>query len=838
MNPVQDQPHHEEDYDFATEEHDELPPSSPHASAMQVSAAGGKEKKQVIRGARYIRNADKSTRGVEKQAQQSSAGPPAQLHVEETSTSSDHPPRHHPHHHAAAPYPLPNHRKYEDAGAGTSSSGADYMDVDQPSGSSSSRLNLAPLTPISPSHPHPPPPHRGVREYPLTAFRDSSERHNPPPPTSPSNPTHAAAKVERRESGSSIHGHSRSPNASVRLPPPPHPAPFPTTSGPHQHQHQQKRRRHSPKEPSQQHSRNGSSVEGEDDPRADENVYPALVLVKEKERQSKFLNTVLIQGGSGPIPERVNTQLGGGGGSAGNPNGNGNGNGRKPVAVVAQKAPQQQPPPPEQDSVPDVDPMVFLPPEFELRKEVLRDPVELGLIDLPEARRLLTHVFEHLNPFVNLFDPVLHTVEYIRKKSPFLFTVLMMAGAKFWKKTMFRPFRRMAYTFASRAFEEQWKTVETVQAFVCLVYWKEPEDNYTWMFVGYACRLAIDVNLNTFVRKSSLKRPETELELRERRNRERTYFVLFVHDRSLSMQTGKPWMLQEDDLIRNSGNWHREGPPGELRPEDVIVAAFVALRRLSAETSDVFHLRKNSSRNNSDVNFEVLLTGANSKLSEWTSYWQSEMTAAGGTEFHCLMLHFFRMHVRLFLNSLGLTQRDKTNPGFTAAGYPISAGSLCYSAATESLAIIERFKDMKVLQYVQDVFTTMSAYAAIFMLRLVRDYGFDNTHGYNVNVIHDSIRRAADAFLNGGAPQQAVGIKHGQFMATLIEQDIHERTQRSQSAAPQSHSGPVSAHTTGVMPPPPGPLERTKTESCLSFQVPTSALQPLETVLPDIDPIT
>lgn len=32
---------------------------------------------------------------------------------------------------------------------------------------------------------------------------------------------------------------------------------------------------------------------------------------------------------------------------------------------------------------------------------------------------------------------------------------------------------------------------------------------------------------------------------RERRNRERTYYVLWVHDRSLSMQTGRPWMLQE-----------------------------------------------------------------------------------------------------------------------------------------------------------------------------------------------------------------------------------------------------------------------------------------------------
>jgi hypothetical protein len=55
--------------------------------------------------------------------------------------------------------------------------------------------------------------------------------------------------------------------------------------------------------------------------------------------------------------------------------------------------------------------------------------------------------------------------------------------------------------------------------------------------------MAIELNLNRYV--SRLSSNETDRQIRERRNRERTYLVLWVHDRSLSMQTGRHWMLPE-----------------------------------------------------------------------------------------------------------------------------------------------------------------------------------------------------------------------------------------------------------------------------------------------------
>jgi hypothetical protein len=107
---------------------------------------------------------------------------------------------------------------------------------------------------------------------------------------------------------------------------------------------------------------------------------------------------------------------------------------------------------------------------------VLKDPVAAGILDESNAKVLFDLVFLRLNPFVNLFDPALHTPDYVRSKSAFLFTVLIMAGCKFFKPESFKPCQKLAHEFAVRAFADNEKSVEVVQAFACLTYWREPED--------------------------------------------------------------------------------------------------------------------------------------------------------------------------------------------------------------------------------------------------------------------------------------------------------------------------------------------------------------------------
>lgn len=247
-----------------------------------------------------------------------------------------------------------------------------------------------------------------------------------------------------------------------------------------------------------------------------------------------------------------------------------------------------------------------------------KDPVAASIIPEADVAKYFDAFFLRLNPFINLFDPALHSPAYVRSHSPFLFTTMLMACCKFFCPASYPAVRRLAHEWCVYTFAEGTESVETVQALACMTYWKEPADRRTWTYIGMACRMAVNLRLNRYVGHRQMN--ESIEQLLERRNRERTYLVLFVHDRSLSMQTGKHWMLPEDELVRHYRNWHEEGALGQnadIRPEDVIVAAFVNLRLIGSEATDTFYNRTTA--------FENELDKYNMKLDEWLLFWGDQM---------------------------------------------------------------------------------------------------------------------------------------------------------------------------------------------------------------------
>ncbi|CAE6496341.1 unnamed protein product [Rhizoctonia solani] len=429
-----------------------------------------------------------------------------------------------------------------------------------------------------------------------------------------------------------------------------------------------------------------------------------------------------------------------------------------------------------------------------------KDPIAAGLMDEAQAKVLFDLVFLRLNPFINLFDPVLHTVPYVRSRCPFLFTCLIMAGCKFWKPELFKQTQRLANEFVVKAFADQWKRVEVVQAFACMTYWKEPEDTRTYTYIGYASRMAVELGLNRYLAKPP--EGETELQKRERRNRERTYLVLFVHDRSLAMQTGRQWMLPECDLVRHSLTWHEDN---FIRPEDVIICAFVQLRRIAAETTDVFYLHKGApGLLHADINYEILLRGCNSKLTQWMDLWHGEMKKAGGQMFHFSMLTFFRLHVRLFLNSFGLQSSMASS---TRASASLHALSACYTSAVQTLQIVTSdFAPVGMLRYGQDSITVMTAYSAVFLLKLLRrpqnvtDLHLTPTlsdldEGASTQKIYDLISGTADAYQEAAIHASSSGpaAYHARFLRSLVAKDMATKARQSvRERKPKDNSDAMS----------------------------------------------
>jgi len=248
--------------------------------------------------------------------------------------------------------------------------------------------------------------------------------------------------------------------------------------------------------------------------------------------------------------------------------------------------------------------------------------------------------------------------------------------------------------------------------------------------------------------------------------------VLFVHDRSLSTQTGRHWMLPEnDDLVQNSGTWHRHGVDNKVRPEDVIIAAFVVLRRIAAETTDVFSASKGSGA--TDINYEVVLRNCNAKLNKWGETWRFEMSQANGESFHISFLKFFRLYVRVFLNYFGIASGSSGG----RQNHSVQAYSICYSSAKESLQIVtNEFTALSMLRYGQETITVMAAYSAIILLKLLRS-PTSPKEVVDTEEVYSLILKTADAYENAGNPSNNAAV-HARFLRSLVEDDKHRFGQR------------------------------------------------------------
>lgn len=115
----------------------------------------------------------------------------------------------------------------------------------------------------------------------------------------------------------------------------------------------------------------------------------------------------------------------------------------------------------------------------------LLDPVDAGFMTMAEANSYIELILIRLNPFINLFDPALHTAPYIRAKSPLLFTVMLMIASKFFNTEQYPSLKKLANDMTTRTFADGSSSVEICQAFACLTYWKETDEHRTWTYIGY-----------------------------------------------------------------------------------------------------------------------------------------------------------------------------------------------------------------------------------------------------------------------------------------------------------------------------------------------------------------
>lgn len=134
---------------------------------------------------------------------------------------------------------------------------------------------------------------------------------------------------------------------------------------------------------------------------------------------------------------------------------------------------------------------------------------------------LTNSYFQNLNVTLTVLDPILHTAERCRERSPLLFTAVLAVTSRVIRPKAYAYCLSLANKLVGQTMEHGLSSVEIVQALNLLTHWKKADDNTSWRRVGYAIRMAQELKLHE---RGPRPLPTEEFLARDIVNRERAWF--------------------------------------------------------------------------------------------------------------------------------------------------------------------------------------------------------------------------------------------------------------------------------------------------------------------------
>ncbi|KAJ6502622.1 hypothetical protein C8R45DRAFT_626817 [Mycena sanguinolenta] len=228
-----------------------------------------------------------------------------------------------------------------------------------------------------------------------------------------------------------------------------------------------------------------------------------------------------------------------------------------------------------------------------------------------EILDLFAIYFERVNPYFSILDPDLHSNPAdVIWTSPFLFTVICATASRFYtlKPNLYPRAHALAREAAAKALIDGYTGVDICQAYLILGVYPMPQkkfaDDRSWLFMGLAIRMAMELGLN---------QPPSHCDERESLNRTRTWLNCYCVDASHAIQFGKVPMLGLDDYIaRTSRDWYRSSSLNS--PFDVHLCAYVHIILLMAEW------RRNVAAK-TQFSIDTLAIQAQQKLTNELAHW-------------------------------------------------------------------------------------------------------------------------------------------------------------------------------------------------------------------------
>ncbi|EIW84743.1 hypothetical protein CONPUDRAFT_116908 [Coniophora puteana RWD-64-598 SS2] len=354
-------------------------------------------------------------------------------------------------------------------------------------------------------------------------------------------------------------------------------------------------------------------------------------------------------------------------------------------------------------------------------------PEMLSFVNTEEVVALFDIYFDNMNvcPHCSLLDRDLHTPSLICSRSPFLLTTICAIAARFYsaKPELYGQLMELAKKLAFSVPLKGYKSLEIVQAYLLLTLWgcgavERYEYDKTWLLLGMATRMATDLNLHRKTAVASQDTEEGRARDREVHNRERTWYLCFALDRSISAQMGKPHSIKEDFVIRNISQWV-DSPVGTLG--DAPLAAYVELQRIVSRSLDFLYSGTNTpSGLQTDCDYLVVIKTIETQIQAWDHEWSVTRRGSfkddAGIRYSRAMRHFYYNYYMLVINSFGL--QNAIDRSAVDIGHFFVR---CYGAAT-AVAVVARdiLGPMGYLRYSPDSHFVFLSYAVLSLLKFIR----------------------------------------------------------------------------------------------------------------------
>ncbi|WWC69805.1 uncharacterized protein I206_103748 [Kwoniella pini CBS 10737] len=226
-------------------------------------------------------------------------------------------------------------------------------------------------------------------------------------------------------------------------------------------------------------------------------------------------------------------------------------------------------------------------------------PHIMTFISVSEADKLFDLYFTYLHPHLPLLDPSHSSPSAVARRNNFLFNAICCSSAKARDPVLWSRLADFAQFEMERLPKE--KNIDVVQGHLIYITWnlhrpKHFELDMTWLRVGLAVRTAIDINLHRVAVSSQAREG---LPGWVRRAIARTWLGVYIADRTLSAQLGKPPAIQEDlslssyvTLLRQPFNHDTQHRPAlDCHPsssDDLWIAALTEWTQILGESVNTF----------------------------------------------------------------------------------------------------------------------------------------------------------------------------------------------------------------------------------------------------------